>query len=84
MKEETKKLLDDVERAHDWSEGQVYGGGDTYDSTDECRICGMKKEWNSGSRQNDTTEKYTFTTLGGEEISLRDAVAQGCAHEAGE
>lgn len=85
MKEATKKLLDDVEKVHDWSEGRVYGGGgDVFTREDDCLICGMKRYWNSGSRQNQTPEKYTYTTLSGMEVSLQDAVAQGCIHETSE
>jgi hypothetical protein len=42
MKDRTRKLLDTIENAHDWEEGQVYSGGGTQlSSTDTCRICGL-------------------------------------------
>lgn len=79
MKEATEKLLDKAEKVHDWNKGQVYGhSGDMYTRTDECRICGMKRDSLSYGTQNEMGKKYAFIILGGEEISLKEAVARGC------
>lgn len=79
MQTRTKALLDKAEDAHDWAHGQVYGGsGDVYSSTDTCRICGLKRHWNSGSRQNDIPASTTFETIDGRKISLRQALEVEC------
>ena len=78
MKQTTKALLAEVEEAHDWSEGQVYGGGGTrYSSLDTCQACGMTRRWFTDS-QNGVGATYTFATARGEDLSLRAAVALGC------
>jgi hypothetical protein len=78
MKDSTKKLLEEVQEAHDWSDGQVYGGGGTrYSTLDTCQACGMTRRWFTDS-QNGVGDTYTFTLQSGESISLRAAVAIGC------
>lgn len=78
MKETTEKLLKELGEAHDWEEGQVYGGGGTrYSSTDRCRACGMERKWFSDS-QNGVADHYTFLLVGGDALSLRAAVTRGC------
>jgi len=79
MKTRTKELLDKIDAAHDWDEGRVYGGsGDSMSSTATCRICGLKRHWDSGSRQNNINASTTFETARGEEIPLREAAALEC------
>ena len=78
MKKTTESLLAAVEEAHDWSEGQVYGGGGTrYSSLDTCQACGMERRW-FVDRQNGVGDTYTFANVTGESLSLRAAVACGC------
>ena len=78
MKDSTKKLLEEVQEAHDWSNGQVYGGGGTrYSSTDTCQACGMTRRWFTDS-QNGVSDTYTFALQSGESISLRSAADLGC------
>ncbi len=77
MKDSTRKLLETVQDAHDWSEGQMYGGGGTQmRSTDTCRACSLQMHYFSDS-QNGVDGEYTFTA-GGDGISLRQAVERGC------
>lgn len=79
MKTRTKELLDKIDAAHDWNDGQVRGGsGDVLTSTDTCRICGLERDWNSGSRQNDINPSTSFRTARGEDITLRDAAGLEC------
>ena len=79
MTDRAKALLDQVDAAHDWACGQTYGGsGDSYASTDTCRICGLARRWDSGSRQNNTPASHTFTTARGETVTLRDAARLEC------
>jgi hypothetical protein len=79
MKTRTKELLDKVDAAHDWACGQVHGSsGDSFSSTDECRVCGLTRKWYSGSRQNDIPASYDFSTADGREITLRDAAQLEC------
>jgi hypothetical protein len=74
MKDTTKKLLDQVEANHDWESGQTYGGSGTQLSrTDTCRVCGLKRHWFSDS-QNGVEDHYTFETINGEKMSLKEAV----------
>ena len=48
MKESTQKLLDQIDAAHDWAEGQVYGGSGTQlSSTDHCRVCSLRRHYSS-------------------------------------
>lgn len=78
MKDSTKKLLDSVGAAHDWAEGQVYGGGGTrMSSTDTCRVCGLKRHW-FVDRQNEVRDQYTFEAIDGTERSLAAVVEAGC------
>ena len=75
---ETEKLLEKVDRVHDMVEGQVYGGGGTQLSrVDTCSICGITRKWYTDP-QNGVEDRYTFATLTGSPISLRDAVDAGC------
>ncbi len=79
MKARTKELLDKIDENHDWRRGQVYGGsGDSYNSRDECRVCGLQRHWDSGSRQNDIPSSTTFTTATGDSVTLRDAANLDC------
>jgi len=80
MKETTKKLLDEVSAAHDWDEGQTYSNGGTeYHSTDVCRVCGLRRHWQS-DRQNGIEDRYRFSDgENGSDLSLRQAITRGCA-----
>ena len=79
MKQRTKELLDQIEAKHDWSRGQTYAaGGDEYTYSDKCRICGLVRDWSSGSRQNGIGAFTTFQDSHGNVITLRDASALDC------
>jgi hypothetical protein len=78
MKDRTRKLLDTIENAHDWEEGQVYSGGGTQlSSTDTCRICGMTRRYFS-DHQNGVYGRYTFATHDGRELTLKEAAELEC------
>jgi hypothetical protein len=65
----TKRLLEQVQSAHDWTEGQVYSrGGTYYSSTDVCRICGLQRNWHSDT-QNGIGHTYQFV-FNANELSL--------------
>ena len=80
MKESNQKLLDQIDAAHDWSNGQVYGGrGTELSSTDTCQVCSLRRHWHSDS-QNGIRGQYRFSD--GEtdsDLSIRQAVERGCA-----
>lgn len=80
MKDTTKALLEQIEEAHDWQEGQMYSGGGTiFKSTDVCRVCSLRRHYFSDS-QNGVSGSYRFSDgETGEDLSLRQAVARGCA-----
>lgn len=79
MKKSTEKLYGQVKEAHDWNEGQVYGGSGTQlSSTDTCRVCGLRRHYFS-DRQNGVDGEYRFSdSESGEDLTLRQAVARGC------
>jgi hypothetical protein len=83
MKETTKQLFDKLDAAHDWNNGQVYGhGGTRYTSTDVCRVCALRRHYLSDS-QNGIADTYRFSDgETGADLSLRQALARGCAEEA--
>ena len=80
MKESTDKLLKKVDAAHDWAEGQVRGGnGLQLSSTDTCHVCSLRRHWFS-DRQNGIDGEYRFSDgETGQDLSLRQAIARGCA-----
>ena len=80
MKDSTKKLLAQVDDAHDWQLGQAYSGGGTeLHSTDVCRVCGLRRHWRNDS-QNDIEDEFRFSdSETGDDLTLRQAVARGCA-----
>jgi hypothetical protein len=80
MKESTQKLIDQIDAAHDWINGQVWGGGGTrYSSTDTCQVCSMRRHYFSDS-QNGVPGNYRYSDgETGADLSLRQAVARGCA-----
>ncbi len=73
-----KKLIEQVDEAHDWEYGQAYGhGGTAYSCTDTCRICGLNRKYFSDG-QNGVRACYTFETMDGEDVVLRDAAELEC------
>lgn len=80
MKEATKQMLEEIDGAHDWLGGQVYGGSGTrLSSTDTCRVCGLRRHFFSDS-QNGVGREYRFSDgETGEDLTLRQALARGCA-----
>jgi len=81
MKETTKKLLEQVDKEHDWREGQTWGGRGTYLSrTDVCRVCGLQRQY-VDDRQNNIDGEYTFIDADNHEIPLREAAARKCLSE---
>jgi len=80
MKETTKQMLREIDRLHDWTEGQVYGGrGTQLSSTDTCIVCSLRRHYFSDI-QNGTQSRYRFSDgETGEDLSLRQALARGCA-----
>lgn len=78
MRESTQKLLDQIDEAHDWDDGQPYGGhGDVnVHGTDVCRVCSLRRHWTSYYRK---PNEYRFSD--GEtdqDLSLRQAAARQC------
>ena len=80
MKESTKKLLNEIEEAHDWLEGQVWSGGGTeYHATDVCQVCELRRHYKSDS-QNNVPPNYRFSDGDtGDDLSLRQALARECS-----
>jgi len=80
MKDTTQKMLDQLDAAHDWAFGQTRGGDGTYlTTTDICRVCSLRRHWVDDS-QNDIHSDYRFSDgETGKDLSLRQAVARGCA-----
>lgn len=82
MKSGTKRLLEQIDQAHDWLPGQVRGGGGTvYSSVDVCQCCGLQRESYS-DRQNGIEGRWTFKDHHGNPIPLQDVAAVKCACEA--
>lgn len=79
MKAQTRTLLKQVDEAHDWNEGQVYGGSGTqFSSTDICRVCSLRRHYSS-DRQNGNNGEYRFSDgETGQDLSLRQAAQRGC------
>lgn len=72
------ELLDQIDEAHDFEDGQTYGhGGTAMSSTDVCRICGLKRLYFTDS-QNGVDSRWTFETHCGKEIPLREAAELEC------
>jgi hypothetical protein len=82
MKDSTQKLLDQIDKAHDWAEGQVFGGSGTQlSSTDNCRVCMLRRHYHSDT-QNGIEGEYRFSDgETNEDLSVRQAVARGCLSE---
>ena len=80
MKATTQKMLDEIEEAHDWLEGQAWSGGGTeYHSTDRCQVCGLRRHYQSDS-QNNVAPNYRFSDgESGDDLTIRQALARGCA-----
>ena len=80
MKESTDKLLKVADAAHDWEEGQMRGGSGTQLSgTDTCLVCALRRHYYS-DQQNGVAGSYRFSDgETGQDLSLRQAVARGCA-----
>ena len=79
MKESTQKILDQISEAHDWQDGQVYGGSGTrLSSTDTCFVCSLRRHWLQDS-QNNIGSHYRFSDgeTGGD-LSMRQALQRGC------
>ena len=79
MKESTQKLLDQITEAHDWQDGQVWGGGGTkLSSTDTCRVCSLRRHWLSDT-QNGIEDQYRFSDgETGDDLSMRQALHRNC------
>ena len=78
MKKRTQELLDKINEAHDWQEGQTHGGSGTQlSSTDRCRVCGLARRWFS-DRQNGVDGEYTFADSRGNTLTLREAADWTC------
>lgn len=79
MKETTRALLHQITHAHDWDDGQVYGGrGLQLSCTDVCRVCGLVRHWHD-DRQHGPRNQYTFTHgETGEPLTVRQAAALSC------
>jgi len=80
MNEITRKLLEQIDKEHDWKEGRVYSqGGTRLCRTDVCRVCGLERCWVDDS-QNYIHDEYTFV-FDESEIPLREAAARKCLSE---
>lgn len=77
MKAETREMLAQVEKAHDWLEGEIHAGNGTETfSTDICRACSLRRHY-----FNDRNQGATFRFSDGvtkKDVSLRQAVLKGC------
>lgn len=82
MKAKTNELLEQIDAAHDWTDGQVYSqGGTSMRSTDVCRICSLRRHWSS-DRQNGNHGEFRFSDgETGNDLSLRQAAKRGCEGE---
>ena len=75
MHNKTTALLERVNQAHDWDEGEVSGGsGLQLFSTDTCRICSLARHFFSDRQNHGPDPAYTFTREG-LDLTLRDAAA---------
>ena len=73
-----EKLQRQVREAHDWLEGQTYGGNGTQlSSTDVCQICGLTRHYFSDT-QNGNDGQLTYSAEGAN-ITLIEAAKKGCA-----
>lgn len=80
MKDTTRKMLDQLDAAHDWARGQTYGGSGTRLSrTDLCRVCNLRRHWLDDSQNNIDDQTRFSDGETGEDLSLRQAMARGCA-----
>jgi len=76
-KERRAQLESKIEAAHDWLEGQTYGGNGTQlSSTDVCQICGLSRHYFS-DEQNEIDGHHTYKTPEGD-ITMSAAAARGC------
>jgi len=74
----TAELLQKIEDAHDWLEGQRRSdGGTRLYSTDVCRICGLQRHFLS-DEQNGNHGGYTFRDAQGHDLTLREAAQEEC------
>jgi hypothetical protein len=86
MKETTMKLLEKVDREHDWISGdritrQIYYRRITYHSKiDVCRICGLQRQW-VDDIQHGIYSEYSFADEYGRPLTLREAAARKCLSE---
>ena len=82
MKESTERLLEKVDKEHDWIEGQMYsGGGLEYHKTDVCQVCGLRRHYKE-DEQNGIEGFYRFSDgETGQDLSLRQAVERKCLPE---
>ena len=72
-----RKLEAEISTAHDWLEGQTYGGSGTQlSSTDTCRICGLVRQYFSDS-QNEVEPHNTYS-VEGETLTVSQAAKRGC------
>lgn len=79
MKDATRKMLEEISEAHDWQDGQTYGGSGTQlRSTDTCRACSLRRHYFS-DRQNGVAGEYRFSDgETGQDLSMRQAHSRGC------
>ena len=80
MKETTRALLDQIDQAHDWAEGQVWSGGGTKMSqTDTCRVCGLRRHSHTDPQNGVDEWEYRFSDGESDaDLSLRQAAARTC------
>jgi hypothetical protein len=79
VREQTREMQSALEARHDWDEGQTWGSGGTRLSrTDSCRVCGMYRSWCDDS-QNGVSDRYSYETHHGENLTLREALSYSCA-----
>ncbi len=79
MKESTQKILDQIDEAHDWQDGQVYGSGGTrLSSTDTCLVCSLRRHWLSDSQNNIEGHHRFSDGETGDDLSMRQANQRGC------
>jgi hypothetical protein len=82
MKETTSKLLEQVDKEHDWrSERPALGGGTHVINVDVCRVCGLRRIDDEDRDEGPSRTEYSFEDQNGHPLTLREAAARKCLPE---
>lgn len=79
MDSRTAQLVKQIDAAHEYRDGQIWGhGGTSMATTNKCPICGLHRHW-SIDRQNGNDGRVEYTDENGDDLTLAAALARGCA-----